>query len=58
MDKKLTSKDIEALREYLDKMEELDQERPPALLTDEEWTEAMDAIRATGKIPESMKGAL
>lgn len=58
MDKKLTSKDIEALREYLDKMEALDQERPPALLTDEEWTEAMDAIRATGKIPEKYEGRI
>ena len=35
--KKFTSKDIEALREYLDKVEALNQEAPAEQVTPEEW---------------------
>lgn len=58
MDKTITSKDIEALREYLDKVEALNRETPPAILTHEEWDEAMQIIEATGKIPAKYKGRI
>lgn len=59
MDKKITSKDIEALREYLDKVEALNQEEPPAaILTQAEWDEAMTAIKKTGKIPAKYRGRI
>lgn len=54
----ITSKDIEAIREYRDKLEALDRETPPAKLTPEEWDEAMKEITRTGKIPAKYKGRI
>lgn len=54
---KFTSKDIEALREYLDKAEALENEEP-AKLTPEEWDEAWEAIQKTGRIPKKYKGRI
>ena len=54
---KITSKDIKALREYLDKAEALENEEP-AKLTPEEWDEAWDAIKKTGRIPKKYKGRI
>lgn len=48
---RITSKDIEELREYLKKMDDLEKE-PPHKLTSEEWDEALAAIQRTGKIPD------
>ena len=55
---KITSKDIEAIREYRDKLEALNRETPPAKLTPEEWDEAMQEIHRTGKIPAKYKGRI
>ena len=43
-----TNEDIKALREYLDKLEELSKIPPPVKLTPEEWDEALTAIEQTG----------
>ena len=53
---KITSKDIEAIREYRDKLEALNREPLPTKLTPEEWDEAMKEIQHTGKIPAKYKG--
>ena len=50
----ITSKDIKALREYLDKAEALQNEEPEKL-TSEEWDEAFLEINKTGKIPDKYK---
>lgn len=55
---KLTMKDIEALREYLAKLEELEKKKPEGLLTPEEWNEALSALQRTGKIPEKFQGRI
>ena len=55
---KITSKDIEAIREYRDKLEALNRETPPAKLTPEEWDEAMEEITRTGKIPAKYNGRI
>lgn len=55
---KITSKDIEAIREYRDKLEALNRETPPAKLTPEEWDEAMQEIHRTGKIPAKYEGRI
>lgn len=54
---KITSKDIKALREYLDKAEALENEEP-AKLTPEEWDEAWEEIQKTGRIPKKYKGRI
>ena len=53
-----TSKDLEEIREYRDKLEALDRETPPATLTSEEWDEAMKEIHRTGKIPAKYAGRI
>jgi len=58
MDTGITSKDIEALQEYLDKLEALDNETPEGVLTSEEWDEAMKAIQETGEIPAKYAGRI
>lgn len=55
---RFTSEDIKALREYLDKLEALNQEDPPERLTPEEWDEALTAIEQTGKIPAKFAGRI
>ena len=55
---RFTSEDIKALREYLDKLEALNQETPPEKLSHEEWEEALTAIHETGKIPERFVGRI
>lgn len=55
---KITSEDIKALREYLDKLEALNKEDPPKRLTPEEWDEALNAIQETGMIPEKYAGRI
>lgn len=54
----ITSEDIKALREYLDKLEALNQEEPPKRLTPEEWDEALTAVEKTGKIPAKYAGRI
>ena len=54
----ITSKDIEAIREYRDKLEALDKETPPDKLTPEEWDEALKEIQRTGKIPAKYAGRI
>ena len=54
----ITSKDIEAIREYREKLEALDKETPPDRLTPEEWDEAMKEITRTGKIPAKYAGRI
>ena len=54
----ITSEDIKALREYLDKLEAWKQEAPPDRLTPEEWAEAMDEIKKTGDIPAKYAGRI
>ena len=54
----ITSKDIEAIREYREKLEALDKETPPERLTPEEWDEAMKEITRTGKIPAKYAGRI
>lgn len=53
-----TSADIEAIREYRDKLEALGKETPPDKLTPEEWDEAMKEIQRTGKIPAKYAGRI
>ena len=53
-----TSEDIKALREYLDKLEELSKVPPPVKLTPEEWDEALTAIEQTGEIPAKYAGRI
>lgn len=53
----ITSKDIKALREYLDRVEALESEEP-AMLTPEEWDEAWKGIQATGRIPKKYAGRI
>ena len=55
---RFTSEDIKALREYLDRLEELNNNPPPDALTPEEWEEALAAIRETGKIPTKFAGRI
>lgn len=55
---KITSKDIEAIREYRDKLEALNRETPPAMLTPKEWEEAMREISRTGRIPSKYIGRI
>ena len=50
-----TSKDIEALREYLVKLEELHKEKPQGL-TPEEWDEFFTLYRETGTFPAKYEG--
>ena len=54
---KITSKDIKQLREYLDKLEALENNMPPKL-TAEEWEDAMQEIKSTGKIPPKYEGRI
>lgn len=54
----ITSKDIETIREYRDKLEALNQEKPKGKLTLEEWQEAMEEIHRTGKIPSKYAGRI
>lgn len=53
-----TKEDIKALREYLDKLEELSKVPPPVKLTPEEWDEALTAIEQTGEIPAKYAGRI
>lgn len=53
-----TKEDIKALREYLDKLEELSKVPPPVKLTPEEWDEALKAIEQTGEIPAKYAGRI
>ena len=53
---KITSKDIEILREYLDKLEVLEQEKPQNILTAEEWDEIFKSLFAFGEVPDKYKG--
>lgn len=55
---RFTSEEIKSLREYLDKLEEWNQEDPPERLTPEEWDEALTAIEQTGKIPAKYAGRI
>lgn len=55
---KITSKDIDKIREYRDKLEALERERPQYILTPEEWEEAMQGIHKTGNIPEKYEGRI
>lgn len=52
---KITSKDIEALREYLGKLEALEQAKPKNTLTAEEWDEIFKSLFAFGEIPDKYK---
>lgn len=54
--KKFTSKDIEALREYLDKVEALNQEAPAEQVTPEEWEDFFSILDETGQFPEKYRG--
>ena len=51
----ITSKDIEALKEYLAKLETLRQEKPKNILTAEEWDEIFKSLFAFGRIPDKYK---
>ena len=53
---KITNKDIEALREYLGKLEALEQAKPKNTLTAEEWDEIFKSLFAFGEIPDKYKG--
>lgn len=53
-----TNEDIKALREYLDKLEELNRETPPERITPEEWDEALEEIKKTGEIPAKYAGRI
>lgn len=53
---KITSKDIETLREYLGKLEALEQEKPKNILTAEEWDEIFKSLFAFGEVPDKYKG--
>ena len=53
-----TKEDIKALREYLDKLEELSKVPPPVKLTPGEWDEALTAIEQTGEIPAKYAGRI
>lgn len=55
---KITSEDLKALREYMDKLEELNREKPPKSLTIAEWDEAMAEIEKTGQIPAKYVGRI
>lgn len=54
----LKSKDIEALREYLDKLEDLTKEQPQAKITQEEWKDFFSILEQTGKFPAKYKGRI
>lgn len=54
----ITSEDIKALREYLEKLEALRRETPPERLTPKEWEEALSEIERTGKIPAKYAGRI
>lgn len=55
---KFTSKDLEEIREYRDKLKTLTQEEPKGKLTAEEWDEAMQEIHKTGRIPSKYEGRI
>lgn len=56
--KKFTSKDIKALREYLDKVEALNQDSPTEQVTPEEWDDFFSILDETGEFPEKYRGRI
>lgn len=55
---KITSKDIEAIREYRDKLEALHLEEPAEKVTPEEWEDFFSILDETGKFPAKYKGRI
>lgn len=55
---KITSKDIEAIREYRDKLEALHQEEPVKQVTQEEWKDFFSILDETGQFPEKYRGRI
>jgi len=55
---KITSKDIEAIREYRDKLEALHQEEPVKQVTPEEWDDFFSILDETGQFPEKYRGRI
>lgn len=53
-----TSKDIEAIREYRDKLEALRQEQPAPRVTPEEWKEFFALLEETGEFPAKFAGRI
>ena len=55
---KITSKDIEALREFLEELEKLHKEEPAEKVTQEEWNDFFAILEATGHFPEKYRGRI
>lgn len=55
---KITSKDIEAIKEYRDKLEALLQKAPAATVTPEEWNDFFAILDSTKKFPEKYRGRI
>lgn len=54
----ITSKDIEAIREYRDKLEALHLEEPAEQVTQEEWEDFFSILDETGQFPEKYRGRI
>ena len=55
---KFTSKDIEAIREYRKKIEDLDKKTPSETVTKEEWEDFFKILDETGEFPSKYKGRI
>lgn len=55
---KFTSKDIEALREYLEKIEALSAQETAGKVTAQEWDEFFSLLRETGTFPAKFAGRI
>jgi hypothetical protein len=55
---KITSKDIEKIRQYQNKIKELRKEEPASSISNEEWDEFYKLLKETGKFPEKYRGRI
>lgn len=55
---RITSKDIKALRECLDKLEEMHKGKPEPVVTKEEWDDFFNKLDATGMFPPEYEGRI
>lgn len=55
---KITSKDIELVKEYIEQIKVLHSMEPAKTVTDEEWKEFFSIYEKTGEIPEKYRGKI
>ena len=54
----ITSNDIKAIREYREKLEALQMEKPAEYVTPEEWEDFFSILGETGQFPEKYRGRI